>query len=72
MLAFTVFGDVLLVLDQFVAHLLLPEVGTTGAQAIDPVDDVADQVKPIQFIEHRHIKRRGGGAFFLVAAHVQA
>ena len=41
------------------------------AQARNAVDDVAGQVETVQIVEHGHIERRGGGAFFLIAADVQ-
>ena len=41
------------------------------AEAGHPVDDVHDQVEPVQVVEHHHVERRGGGALLLVAAHVQ-
>ena len=29
------------------------------------------QMEAVQFIQHGHVERRGGRAFFLIAAHVQ-
>ena len=63
-------GDVLLVLDQLVAHDLLG-VGRAGAELRDAVDHVADQVEPVEVVEHHHVERRRGRAFFLVAADVE-
>ena len=35
------------------------------------VDDVDDEVEPVEVVEHDHVERRGGRALLLVAAHVQ-
>src|SRR4051812_14226235 len=52
-------ADVLAVLDQFVAHLLL-HVRVARGEAGHAVDDVDDQVKAIEVVEHRHVERRRG------------
>jgi hypothetical protein len=39
--------------------------------ASDAVDHVDHQVEAVEVVEHHHVEGRGGGAFFLVAAHVQ-
>ena len=63
-------ADVLLVLDQLVAHRLL-DVGGHGRSLRHAVDHVAGQVEAVEVVQHRHVERRGGGAFLLVAADVQ-
>jgi len=35
-----------------------------------PVDGVHHEVEAVQIVQHRHIKGRGDGSFFLVAADV--
>ena len=62
--------DVLLVLDELVADGLLG-VGGLGAELRHAIDHVGDEVKAVQIVHHDHVERRGGRAFFLVAAHVQ-
>ncbi len=42
-----------------------------GAEARHAIDHVDGKMEPIDLVEHAHIERRGGGAFFLVPAHVQ-
>ena len=65
-----VFADVLFVLDEFVAQQLF-EVRIYGTQTRDAIHNIAGKMKAIEFIEHRHIERRGGGAFFAVAVDVE-
>ena len=40
-------------------------------QARHAIDHVARQVEAVQVVQHGHVERRGGGAFFFVSAHVQ-
>src|SRR5215467_11070607 len=63
-------GDVLLVLDELVANCLL---GISGARTElgDTIDHIADEVETVEFVHDAHIERRTGGAFLLVAAHMQ-
>ena len=35
------------------------------------VHHIARQVEAVDFVQHGHVERRGGGALFLVAANVQ-
>jgi hypothetical protein len=60
-------ADVFLVLQQLVAQELF-EIRRPRAELWQTVDHVADQVKTIQVVEHRHVERRSDRAFFLVAA----
>ena len=62
--------DVLLVFDQLDMQALLGERGHV-AQARHAVEHVHGQVIAVDLIHHGHVKRCGGGAFFLVSAHVQ-
>ena len=55
---------------QLVADGLLG-VGGARAQLRHAVDDVGDQMKAVEVVQDDHVERRGGRAFFLVAAHVQ-
>jgi len=64
------FGDVFLMFDTFVAEGLFCIVRTRAPQGY-PVDDVGDQMEAIEIVHHRHVERRRGRSFFLVAAHVQ-
>src|SRR5215471_19109519 len=65
-----VFRDVLAMIDERVADRLL-RVGSARPKLGQPVDDVLHQVEAIKVIEHAHVEGRRGGAFFLIAAHVQ-
>ncbi len=62
---FAVFRNVLFVLDAFVAESLLGIVGLGPVQG-DPINDIGDQMKPIQIVHHRHVKGGRSRAFFLV------
>src|SRR5690349_16520670 len=61
--------NVFAVLDELVADCLLrvcgsdPEVG-------DAIDHVADQVEAVEVVAHTHVEGGRGGAFLLVAVHV--
>jgi hypothetical protein len=66
---FAVFGDVLLVFDQLAPELLL-QVDALVAGLRQAVDGVHDEVEAVQLVQHRHVKERGDGALFLVAADV--
>ena len=61
--------DVLLVLDQLVLELLL-QIDALVAGLRQTVDGIHHEMEAVQFVQHRHVERRGDGAFFLVAAHV--
>ena len=41
------------------------------AEALDAVDDVDDEVEPVQVVEHDHVEWRGRRPLLLVAANVQ-
>lgn len=41
-----------------------------GAQVGNIIEDIAYQMKPIQAVQHGHVKGRRGGAFLLVAPNV--
>src|ERR1700681_933442 len=59
--------DVLLVLDQLVAQLLL-QVDACAAGLWQTVDGVHHEVKAVQIVQHGHIEGRRDGALFLIAA----
>ena len=62
--------DVVLVGDQLVVHLL-DKVRTAVAQLGQMQQRILDQMEAVDLILHAHIKRRGDGAFFLVAVDTQ-
>src|ERR1700677_1190797 len=62
--------DVMLVLDEFVLHLLF-KVGAPGTQVWQAIDDVLHEMKAVEVILHPHVEGGGDGALFLVAADVQ-
>ena len=66
----SMFANVLLVLDELVAQELL-EMPVDGLQPRHAVDHVARQMKAVEIVQHGHIERRGGRAFFFVSAHVK-
>ena len=57
-------------LDELVSQELF-EMPSDVAQPLDSVEHVASQVKPIELIEYRHIKGRGGRALFLVTSNME-
>jgi hypothetical protein len=57
------------VFDQLVLELLL-EVNALVTGLRQAIDDIHHQVKAVQIIQHRHVERRGDGAFFLLTAYV--
>ena len=63
-------GHIIPMLEQLVSQELF-EMPADVAQPLDPVEDVASEVKPVELIEHRHIERCGGRALFLVASDVE-
>src|SRR5207244_7399057 len=65
-----VLGDVLPVLKELVADGLL-RVGRFRAKLRHAVDHVLDEMEAVEVVQHHHVERRGGRAFFLVAAHVE-
>jgi hypothetical protein len=50
------------VIHQFVAQHL-PHMRCHIAQAIHALQDIDGEVKPVDFVEHAHVKRSGDGAF---------
>ena len=62
--------DVVLVSDQLVVHLL-DEVRTAVAQLGQMQQRILDQMEAVDLVLHAHIKRRGDGAFPLVAVDTQ-
>ena len=66
----TICGDILLMLDQFIAHRLL-DVDRKIAKFGHAIDHVLHQVETIQIVSHHHVERRGGGALFFIAADVE-
>ena len=58
--------DVVLVSDQLVVHLL-GEVRTAVAQLWQIQQRILEQMEAVDLVLHAHIKRRGDGAFLLVA-----
>jgi len=63
-------GNVLLVLEEPIADRLF-EIRGSGAQLGQAIDDILNQVKPIDLVQHHHVEWRRGRALFLVATHVQ-
>src|SRR5271156_5850855 len=61
--------NVLLVFDELVTQQLL-EVATNFLQSWNAIDDISCEMETIEIVKHRHVKRRGGGALFFVAAHM--
>src|SRR5580692_5048837 len=57
--------DVLPVFDQLVPELLL-QVDAAAAQPRDTVDDVHDEVPPVEIVQHRHVKRGRDGSLLFV------
>ena len=53
---------------SFPKHLL--DVGHLDGQTRHAVDDIIDQVEPVEVVEDDHVERRRGRAFLLVAADV--
>jgi hypothetical protein len=66
-----VFINVLFVLDKLVLELLF-QIDALTAGLRQAVNGVHNQVEAVQIVQHRHVKGRGDGAFFLVAANVEA
>src|SRR6185503_13966091 len=64
------FIDVMAMLDERVADGLF---GVSGARTElrKAVNHVLHEMEAIHFVQHNHVKRRRGGAFLLVAAHVK-
>ena len=62
--------NILRVLVELVAHALF-DVCRLRLQLRHPVRHIYHQMEAIKGIEHHHVKWRGGGALFLVAAHVE-
>ena len=63
-------GNVLRVLDELLPDRLL-DVGGARTKTRHPVDDVGDEVKPIEVVQYDHVERGGRRAFLLVAADMQ-
>src|SRR5581483_5895225 len=61
-------NDVRPVFDALVAGVLA-QIGRSGAESGNPVNDIHHQVVAIQIVADDHIERRGGRASLLVAAH---
>src|SRR2546426_1130110 len=59
-------GDIFLVLQALVQHRLFG-IGSGQPQLRHSFNHVYDQMETIEIVENHHIKRRRGGAFFLVA-----
>ena len=49
----------------------LPQMGSSGSQSRNAIDDVHDEVEAIEIIEHDHVERRRRRALLLVSPHVQ-
>ena len=64
-----VLGDVLLVLDEFVLHLL-DEVAASVAELRQVVDGSHDEVEAVEVVHDAHVERGGDSALFDVAAHM--
>ena len=52
----------ILCLDEFIADVLLGK---------DAIDHVAHQMEAVEIVQHGHVERRRGRAFFLIAAHME-
>src|SRR5205823_2267692 len=63
---FAVLIDIRPVLDQLVPQALL-NVPRDVAETLNPVEHITREMKPVKLIEHRHIERCRGSAFFLVS-----
>ena len=63
-------GDVGLVLDQPVLQALF-QVGAFAAGLGKAVNDVDDQVKPVEVVENGHIERGGDRPFLFVSPNVE-
>ena len=50
---------------------VLAERGRAGLEAGHPVDDVHDEVEPVEVVAHDHVERRRDGPLLLVAADVE-
>ncbi len=64
------FVDEMLVLDQFVLHLLL-QVGTFGTQVRQAIHHIQHQMETVEFVLHSHVKGRCDRTFFYIAAHMK-
>ena len=69
-MVFAAFVDVLTMIDERITDRLLGISGprTKLRQAIN---HILHQVETVHLVEHDHIERRGGRAFFFVAADVE-
>src|SRR5262249_44859892 len=62
-------GDVVLMVDELVAHDLLG-IRSPRAQLRQSVNNVVHQVKAIEMIQYTNVEGSRGGSLFLVAAHM--
>ena len=62
--------DVVLMLNELVAHLLL-QVGAFGTHARQAIHHILHQMKAVQIVLHSHVKGSRDGALFFVASNVQ-
>ena len=66
----TVFGDILLVLNELIPHLL-QQIGTAVAQLGQMLDHIHHQMEPVDVVLDTHIKGRGDGTLLHVAADME-
>src|SRR6185503_4789655 len=62
--------NVFFMFDEFITDALL-EISGLGSELRQAINGVGEQVKPVEMVFDRHVKRGGRGSFFLVTAHVQ-
>ena len=65
-----ILGDIVFVLDQLVAHLLL-EIGTPAPKLGELLHYIDDKMKAVQTVLDAYVERRRDRAFLVVAAHMQ-
>ena len=66
---FPMLGDVLFVFDAFIPKDLFGVVGLRATQG-DPVDDVSNEMEPIEIVHNGHIERGRRCPFFLITPHM--
>ena len=61
--------DVTTMLDRFVSHRLL-YIRSARVQLREPIDQITDEMKPVEIVADSHVERRGDRAFLLVASNM--
>src|SRR5689334_23399158 len=62
--------DILPVLDQPAADCLL-EIGCTGSELWQPIDDILNEMKAIELVQNDHVEWGRGRSLFLVSSDMQ-